>query len=148
MATFLGLAASIPSTISHLWSQPCHVRQCSWQYVDAVLTLLRSFIKHNRSARIYIYTNTSSESAAAVIKISCFAMLSKNTPSMQVSRCKTNQLFCHISMFNSILYAVDILWSVINSLTWNTCSFQISVFFQSRSSILRPGTLHRNLLPL
>jgi len=41
-----------PSTISHLWSQPCHARQCSRQYVDAVLTLLCSFIKHDRSVHI------------------------------------------------------------------------------------------------
>jgi len=58
----------IPSTISHLWNQPCHARQCSWQYVDAVLTSLHPFIKRDRSAHIYIYiyiyihTNPSSES--------------------------------------------------------------------------------------
>ena len=52
----------IPSTISHLWNQPCSARRCSWQYADAVLTLLRSFIKCDGSAHIYIHTNASSES--------------------------------------------------------------------------------------
>ena len=42
----------IPSTISHLWNQPCHMRQCSWQCSDALLTLLASFIKPDGSAHI------------------------------------------------------------------------------------------------
>ena len=54
----------IPSTISHLWNQPC--RTCLW-YAVVVLTLLRSFIKRDGSTHthiyIYIHTNSSSESA-------------------------------------------------------------------------------------
>ena len=61
---------TIPSTISHLWNQPCRARWCWWQCADAVLTLLRSFIKRDGSTHththtyiyIYIYANASSES--------------------------------------------------------------------------------------
>jgi len=62
----------IPSTISHLWNQPCRAQQCSRQYTDAVLTLLRSFIKCDGSAHThtYIYIHWT-----AVIKISCLATL-------------------------------------------------------------------------
>ena len=56
---FLSAFTLIPSTIS---TDPCHVRRCLRQYVDAVLTLLRSFIKHSGSVHIYIHTNASSES--------------------------------------------------------------------------------------
>ena len=65
----------IPSTISHLWNQPCHARRCLQQYTDAVLTLLHSFIKRDRSAHtyiyIYIYIQTLTQNRTAVIKMSC-----------------------------------------------------------------------------
>jgi len=52
----------IPSTTSHLWNQPCCVCRCSQQYVDAVLTLLHSFIKHDGSdIHTHTYIQTGSE---------------------------------------------------------------------------------------
>ena len=36
----------------HHRNQPCHARRCSRQYADALLTLLRSFIKRDGSAHI------------------------------------------------------------------------------------------------
>ena len=69
----------IPSTISHLWNQPCPAHQWSQQYADAVLTLLRSFIEHDGSAHIYIYIyihiQMLAQNQTAVIKISCLATL-------------------------------------------------------------------------
>ena len=75
----------IPSTISHLWNQSCHVCWCSRQYADVVLTLLRSFIKHDGSAHthththththIYIYIQTLAQNQTAVIKVSCLITL-------------------------------------------------------------------------
>ena len=70
----------IPSTISHLWNQPCRACQCSRQYADAVLTLLCSFIKRDGMRTyiciyIYIYIQTLAQNRTAVIKISCLATL-------------------------------------------------------------------------
>jgi len=66
----------IPSTISHLWNQPCRARWCSRQYADAVLTLLCSFIERDGSAHIYyiyiyiyIHIQTLAQNRTAVIKI-------------------------------------------------------------------------------
>ena len=80
---FLFWSCPIPSTISHLWNQPCRTRRCSRQYADVVLTLLHSFIKHDGSAHththtyiyIHIYILTLAQNQIAVIKISCLAML-------------------------------------------------------------------------
>ena len=52
----------IPSTVSHLWNQPYCARWCWLQYVDAVLTLLCSFIRKCAHTHTYIHTNASSES--------------------------------------------------------------------------------------
>ena len=66
----------IPSTISHLWNQPCRACRCSRQYTDAVLTLLHFFTKRNGSAGIYIYIciQMLAQNRTAVIKISCLTM--------------------------------------------------------------------------
>jgi len=75
----------IPSTISHLWNQPCCARQCSRQYVDTLLTLLHSFIRRDGSAHIlyiyiyiYICIRTLAQNRTAVIKICCLATLGNN----------------------------------------------------------------------
>jgi len=72
----------IPSTISHLWNQPCCVCWCSQQYADVILTLLRSFIKRDSDVHthtyIYTYIQTLAQNWTAIIKISCLAMLGLN----------------------------------------------------------------------
>ena len=91
----LSVFTLIPSTISR-------ARHCSRQYADAVLTLLRSFIKRSGSAHmyiyIYIYIQTLAQNRTAVIKISCLATLGNkvvctvNRTDMQMSRKHTLQL--------------------------------------------------------
>ena len=67
----------IPSTISHLWNQPCRARRCLRQYADAALTLLRSFIKCDRSAHIYVLVNPPFFTVCVPIKclLVCFIVL-------------------------------------------------------------------------